>query len=122
MTPVGKVRRDERARHSIPGSAPAMSSLFQAVPLDPELMQALRELMLEPGLEALRTILQRHVDRGEIPQDSRVLDLVDRILFGPMLVEQLYLGGHRSVELTHRIVDEVLIPLLTPPARGGSGT
>ncbi|MBM9503246.1 TetR/AcrR family transcriptional regulator [Actinacidiphila acididurans] len=120
---TGSLRGDlmalsERARRSVPGPGPAMGSLFQAVLLDPELMRALRELMLEPDIEALGAVLQRHVDSGEIAPDNPVLDLVDRLLFGPMFVEQLYLGGSRAAELAHRIVDDVLLPLLTRPDRG----
>ncbi|WFE19851.1 TetR-like C-terminal domain-containing protein [Solwaraspora sp. WMMD937] len=89
----------------------AMTGLARDVLLNPELMLALRELMIEPQIQAMRRMLQRHVDAGRIGPDNPVLDLVDQILLGPLLAGQLYLG-HRP-GLAARIVDEVLLPLLS---------
>lgn len=89
-----------------------MTGLARDSLLDPELMRALRELMVEPQVLIMRRMLRRHVDAGRIMADNPVLDLVDRLLFGPLLLEQLYAGDDPG--LAERLVDDVLLPLLSP--------
>jgi len=80
--------------------------------LDPELMQALRELMVEPQVRIMRRMLERHLAAGRVAADNLVLDLVDRLLFGPLLLEQLYAGD--APDLAERLVVGVVLPLLNP--------
>lgn len=89
-----------------------MTGLARDALLDPELMQALRELMVDPQVQIMRRMLERHTDAGRIAPDNPVLDLVDRLLFGPLLLEQLYAGD--DPDLAERLVDDVLLPLLSP--------
>ena len=90
----------------------AMTGLARDALLDAELMRALRELMVEPQVQIMRRMLRRHIDAGRIAADTPVLDLVDRLLFGPLLLEQLYAGD--DPDLAERLVDDVLLPLLAP--------
>jgi AcrR family transcriptional regulator len=89
-----------------------MTGLARDALLDPDLMRALRELMVEPHVLIMRRMLQRHIDAGRIDAANPVLDLVDRLLFGPLLLEQLYAGTDPG--LAERLVDHVILPLLTP--------
>lgn len=89
-----------------------MTALARDALLDPELMRALRELMVEPQVQIMRRSLLRHIDAGRIAPDNPVIDLVDRLLFGPLLLEQLYAGD--APDLAEHLVDNVLLPLLSP--------
>ncbi|MEV4343071.1 TetR/AcrR family transcriptional regulator [Actinoplanes sp. NPDC049596] len=97
-----------------PGTA-TMTGLARDALLDPELMRAMRDILVEPEVEVLRAVLRRHAEAGRIAADSPVLDIVDRLIFGPLLFEQLFAGD--APGLPEHIVDDVLLPLLIP---GGS--
>jgi AcrR family transcriptional regulator len=102
---VGPIRLRE------PGTA-SMTGLARDALLDPELMRAMRDILVEPEVEVLRRVLERHAEAGLIDPGSPVLDIVDRLVFGPLLFEQLFAGDEPG--LPERIVDEVLLPLLSP--------
>lgn len=94
------------------GSVPRpLTGLAQAVLVDEELRAAFHELMIEPELAVLRRALERHVAAGEIDPDNPILDMVDRLLIGPLVAEALWLGD--TPGLAERLVDEVVLPLLT---------
>jgi AcrR family transcriptional regulator len=101
----------ERAIQPPDPTGASMTALAREVLRDPELREALHELIIEPEVRVLRQILARHVDAGTIAPGNPVLDLVDRVLLGPVLLDQLYLG--RDPDLSRRVVDDVLLPLLT---------
>ncbi|WP_432840871.1 TetR-like C-terminal domain-containing protein [Dactylosporangium sp. CA-092794] len=90
--------------------AAAMTGLARDALLDPGLMRALREITVEPQAELLRRVLRRHAEAGRIAAGNPILDLADRVLFGPLLFEQVYAGDDPG--LAERLVDEVLLPLL----------
>jgi AcrR family transcriptional regulator len=109
LTLAGRVAGPMRLRDA---RTATMTGLARDALLDPELMRALRELMVEPQVQIMRRMLRRHVDAGLIAPDNPVLDLVDRLLFGPLLLEQLYAGD--QPDLAERLVDSVLLPLIAP--------
>ncbi|WP_436790945.1 TetR/AcrR family transcriptional regulator [Yinghuangia sp. YIM S10712] len=93
----------------------SMISIWQAAGADEELTQALRNILIVPGLERLDRILARALERGEIT-DSPALVLVDRVLFGPLMIQELMTGDKPTSELAENIVDHVLMPALTASA------
>ncbi|NUU25934.1 MAG: TetR/AcrR family transcriptional regulator [Streptomycetaceae bacterium] len=102
-------------------SSDSMLSIWHAVGGDPELMQALRDILVVPGLDSLDRILARALERGEIT-DSPALALVDRVLFGPLMIQELMTGDRPTPEFAESIVDHVLMPALTASATEAAGT
>ncbi|MFG1991880.1 TetR/AcrR family transcriptional regulator [Actinoplanes sp. NPDC048988] len=87
-----------------------MTGLARDALLDPELMRAMRDILVEPEVEVLRRVLDRHARAGRIATDATILDIVDRLIFGPLLFEQLFAGHDPG--LPEHLVDDVLLPLL----------
>ncbi len=58
---------------------------------DEELAVALRERLIGPRREAVRTMVRHTMDRGELPPDTRVDLLVD-VLIGPLFHRLLITG------------------------------
>ncbi|HEV7626039.1 MAG TPA: TetR/AcrR family transcriptional regulator, partial [Streptomyces sp.] len=59
-----------------------MRGLAMAVHGNPDLLQAFRELLIEPELEELRRVLRRAVERGEVRADNPAFDYVGHMLIG----------------------------------------
>lgn len=87
---------------------------------EPELAKAYREKLITVRMAIIRTVLDRAVERGELAAD-RITPLLVRT--GPALILQglLMTGKPSSDAEVARIVDEVLLPLLTPPSGGRAG-
>ncbi|MEV7422622.1 MULTISPECIES: TetR/AcrR family transcriptional regulator [unclassified Streptomyces] len=66
-----------------------MRGLIHAVHDSPELLQALRELFIDPELTGLTTLLERSVDRGETAPDNAALNYVPHMLLGALIAHQL---------------------------------
>ncbi|MFB4285636.1 TetR/AcrR family transcriptional regulator [Nonomuraea sp. MTCD27] len=83
---------------------------------EPELRQAFGARVVEPRLRLVEAILHRAAARGEIKAGAE-LPLIART--GPALVIQTFLltGEPPAAAELSRIVDAVLMPLLTEPGR-----
>jgi AcrR family transcriptional regulator len=83
---------------------------------EPELRQAFGTRVVEPRLRLVEAILHRAAARGELRADAE-LPLIART--GPALVIQTFLltGAPPAAAELSRIVDAVLMPLLTEPGR-----
>ncbi|MEU3219921.1 TetR/AcrR family transcriptional regulator [Streptomyces sp. NPDC006971] len=79
---------------------------------NPDLLQALRELLLEPEMTGLETMLRRAVERGEVRPDHPALKYVTHMLIGAYLTR--WLIEERPVEHAYLIdyVDSVILPAL----------
>ncbi|UGQ11504.1 TetR/AcrR family transcriptional regulator [Yinghuangia sp. ASG 101] len=93
-------------------SSDSMASIWHAVGTDKELLRALRTYMIVPGLESMRRILDRALHRGEI-KNSPAIALADRVLYGPLAIQELMTGDKPTPELARDIVDFMLLPALT---------
>ncbi|WP_405694041.1 TetR/AcrR family transcriptional regulator [Streptomyces sp. NBC_01185] len=66
-----------------------MRGLTHAVHNNPDLLQALRELMIEPEMTGLGTLLQRAVGRGEVRADNPALPFVPHMMIGAFAAREL---------------------------------
>ncbi|WP_329119578.1 TetR/AcrR family transcriptional regulator [Streptomyces sp. NBC_01353] len=66
-----------------------MRGVAHAVHTNPDLLQALRELLIEPEMSSLRDVLERAVARGEISADNPALKYVLHMIIGAFVVRPL---------------------------------
>ncbi|MER5550232.1 TetR/AcrR family transcriptional regulator [Streptomyces sp. NPDC002793] len=66
-----------------------MRGLSHAVHNNPDLFQALRDLLIEPEMTGLGTLLQRAVDRGEVRPDNPALLYVPHMMIGAVAAREL---------------------------------
>ncbi|MFE3518430.1 TetR/AcrR family transcriptional regulator [Streptomyces sp. NPDC059166] len=66
-----------------------MRGLSHAVHNNPDLFQALRELLIEPEMTGLGTLLQRAVDRGEVRADNPALRYVPHMMIGAFAAREM---------------------------------
>ncbi|MEU6221358.1 TetR/AcrR family transcriptional regulator [Streptomyces sp. NPDC047022] len=95
-----------------PSGAPTLG-IWQAVMTDPQLAQALRDVLFAPYLDALRNILARHVERGTIRPDNPALAHAEMFLLGSFFVEKLFTGQEANADQLMAVTDAVLLPALT---------
>jgi hypothetical protein len=95
------------------GQVALIVGLATAASRDPELRAALSEHVLERPRRAIREMLDRAVERGEIPRD-RVLDLVPDVIIGLNALRVL-IGADADRAFFRRVFDEVVYPLVTGP-------
>ncbi|MGV9854596.1 TetR/AcrR family transcriptional regulator [Streptomyces sp. NPDC003442] len=95
-----------------PKDAPTLG-IWQAVMSDPDLAQALRDVLFAPYLDRLRTILARHVERGTIRPDNPALSHVEMFLMGSVVVEKLFTGTEADADQLIAVMDALLLPALT---------
>jgi AcrR family transcriptional regulator len=94
-----------------------IAGLATACGRDPELARALNDRFLETGYKVLRLILERAVDRGEVPRE-RDLEFIIEIIPALFLSRVLTSGKPPDQAFVHRIVHEVIYPLATSPVSG----
>ncbi|MEV5550533.1 TetR/AcrR family transcriptional regulator [Streptomyces sp. NPDC052309] len=116
---TGSLAEDLRQAARAAGQWPAKDTLLQAlghaVMQDPELQCALREALVEPELAALREILRRGVERGEVAADHPALEYVPAQLFGVQRVRPVIEGEYADADYLVRFVDAVVLPALGLP-------
>jgi hypothetical protein len=89
-----------------------MRSVSHAIFANPELLQALRELMIEPELSGLSTILRRAAARGEIPEDSPAVEYIPLVLLGAFAARPLMDDVPITRAFLERYIDAVVLPAL----------
>lgn len=95
-----------------------MRALAHAAVQNPELGDALREAFVEPEVAALRRLLDRAVDRGEIPRGRPAIDFMIFMMTGAFFGRPLAEGRPVDTEFFTRYIDAVVLPALgvTAPA------
>lgn len=91
-----------------------IAGVLVAIRGDAELRQAVNDLVLGTWARATRAIIERAVARGEIvARPDTVLALIVKV--GPSVLAVRYITSDGPVDtaLTTRLVDEVLLPILT---------
>ncbi|MEV4946574.1 TetR/AcrR family transcriptional regulator [Streptomyces sp. NPDC053755] len=89
-----------------------MRGLAHAVHDNPELLQALRELLIEPEMTGLDVVLRRAVDRGEVRADNPALRLVPHMLIGAFIARPLIEDQPVDNAFLSAYVDAVVLPSL----------
>ncbi|MCX4550408.1 TetR/AcrR family transcriptional regulator [Streptomyces sp. NBC_01387] len=89
-----------------------MRGLMHAVHENPDLFQALRELLIEPEMTGLERLLRRAVERGEVSADNPALNLVPHMLVGAVVARQLIEERPADQAFLTRYLDAVVLPAL----------
>ncbi|MFC9058368.1 TetR/AcrR family transcriptional regulator [Streptomyces sp. NPDC057074] len=115
----GSLAEDLRQAARIAGEWSGKDTLLQAlghaVMQDPELQRALREALVEPEIAALRDILRRGVERGEVDADHPALEYVPAQMFGVLRMRPVVEGEYADAEYLVRFVEAVVLPALGLP-------
>ncbi|MFI1679164.1 TetR/AcrR family transcriptional regulator [Streptomyces sp. NPDC020607] len=92
--------------------AALMRGLFHAVHDNPELHQALRNLLIEPELTGLNDLLRRAVERGEVAADNPALEYVVHMMVGGFAARDLIEDRPVDRAFLASYVDAVILPAL----------
>lgn len=100
---------------SMQQNAALMRGLFMAVHGNPDLLQAFKELLVEPEMDEFRRVLQRAVDRGEVSADRPALDYVVHMLVGAFATRTLIDDQPPTQAFLTSYIDAVVLPALGVP-------
>ncbi|GGW95533.1 TetR/AcrR family transcriptional regulator [Streptomyces lomondensis] len=89
-----------------------LQALAHAATQDPELQRALREAVVEPELAALKEIIRRGVERGEVPADHPALEYIPAQLLGVLRLRPLLEGESADPDYLVRFVEAAVLPAL----------
>ncbi|WP_406334737.1 TetR/AcrR family transcriptional regulator C-terminal ligand-binding domain-containing protein [Streptomyces sp. NBC_00203] len=89
-----------------------LQALGHAVMQDRELQDALRDALVEPEIAAVKEIIARAVDRGEIAADHPALEFVPAQLFGVVRVRPVLEGQYADAAYLTQFVEAVVLPAL----------
>jgi AcrR family transcriptional regulator len=99
-----------------------MRSLMHAAHTTPELMRALREVLIEPEREEVNRMLRRAVARGEVSPDNPALDYVLHMMVGAFIARDVIDDRPPDQAFVRSYIDAVVLPALgltTEPAGSG---
>jgi AcrR family transcriptional regulator len=89
------------------------SALAHAAFTDDELATAVRTTMVEPGFADLVGLVDRAVERGELPARPAATAFLPKLLIGVTITRPLFEGGHLAdADYLTRCVEDVLLPAL----------
>jgi AcrR family transcriptional regulator len=120
LTDTGSLRGDlmhyvREAVESMTGiDGSLVIGLLAAAPRDPELAAVLGQQVHHEQLPAITTLVGRASERGEVGPDVDP-SIVSEVLPGALIMRILVLGLPGDEEFIRRLVDDILIPLLTRP-------
>ncbi len=100
---------------SMQQNAALMRGLFMAVHGNPDLLQAFKELLIEPEMEEFHRVVQRAVDRGEIRADRPALEYVVHMLVGAFATRTLIDDQPPTQSFLTSYIDAVVLPALGVP-------
>ncbi|NEA49581.1 TetR/AcrR family transcriptional regulator [Streptomyces sp. SID10815] len=89
-----------------------LQALGHAMTQDPELKTALRETLVEPEVAALRELLRRGVERGEVRADNPALEYVPAQMFGVLRIRPVLDGEYAGPDYMVRFVEAAVLPAL----------
>ncbi|MEU3738550.1 MULTISPECIES: TetR/AcrR family transcriptional regulator [unclassified Streptomyces] len=92
--------------------AALMRSLFHVIHDNPELHQALRQLLIEPEITGLNALLRRAVERGEVDPDNPALGYVIHMMVGGFVARDLIEDRTVDREFLRSYIDAVILPAL----------
>ncbi|MGW6566495.1 TetR/AcrR family transcriptional regulator [Streptomyces sp. NPDC054975] len=89
-----------------------MRGLVHAVHNNPDLLQALRELLIAPEMTGFDEVLERAVARGEVRAENPALKLVPHMLIGAFVARPLIEDQPVDHAFLSDYVDAVVLPSL----------
>ncbi|MET8676957.1 TetR/AcrR family transcriptional regulator [Streptomyces sp. NPDC004647] len=89
-----------------------LRGLAHAVYQNPDLHQALRELLIEPETAGYHAMLQRAVARGELPAGAPALEFVPHMLIGAFVARPLIEDRPVDSDYLDRFINAVVLPAL----------
>jgi AcrR family transcriptional regulator len=105
-------REDDRTMQQ---NAALMRGLFMAVHANPDLLQAFKELLVEPEMEEFHRVVRRAVDRGEVRADCPALDYLMHMLTGAFVTRTLIDDQPPTRQFLISYIDAVVLPALGVP-------
>ncbi|WP_055535354.1 TetR/AcrR family transcriptional regulator [Streptomyces graminilatus] len=96
-------------------SSALMRALGMAVHGNPDLLQAFRELLIEPETVGLRKVIQRAVDRGEVRADNPAADYVLHMMIGGFVARTVVDEQPPTQAYLLDYLDAVVLPALGVP-------
>jgi AcrR family transcriptional regulator len=92
-----------------------MRGLAMATHNNPDLLQAFRELLVEPEMEEFRVVMQRAVDRGEVRADCPALEFVVHMMIGAFATRTVIEDLPPTQAYLTSYIDAVVLPALGAP-------
>ncbi|MFI6621130.1 TetR/AcrR family transcriptional regulator [Streptomyces sp. NPDC050528] len=92
-----------------------MRGLAMATHNDPELLQAFRELLVEPEMEEFQRVTQRAIDRGEVRADCPALEFVVHMMIGAFATRTVIEDLPPTRDYLTSYIDAVVLPALGVP-------
>jgi AcrR family transcriptional regulator len=93
-------------------NAKIMLGLITALAHDAEIREVFRERMIEPRMNAMRTLFERAVERGEVARECNLDLLVS--LFPALLIQQVLITGELpDADFARQVRRDVILPLAT---------
>ncbi|MFL5997610.1 MAG: TetR/AcrR family transcriptional regulator [Streptomyces sp.] len=89
-----------------------LRGVLQAAHAHPDLLTALRELLVVPELRSLDALLGQAVERGEVPADTAALPYVPYALLGILIAHQLLEDRSADPAFVGSYIDAVVLPSL----------
>ena len=93
-------------------NAKIMLGLITALAHDAEIRDVFRTRMIEPRMNAMRTVFERAVERGEVSRECD-LDLLVSIFPALMIQQVLITGELPDIDFMTQVRREVILPLAT---------
>ncbi|WP_369250648.1 TetR/AcrR family transcriptional regulator C-terminal ligand-binding domain-containing protein [Streptomyces sp. R41] len=110
---AGDLREAARAAGDWSGrDTQLLQALGHAVMQDRELQEALRDALVEPEIAAVKEMIARAVDRGEIAADHPALEFIPAQLFGVVRVRPVLEGKYADSDYLSQFVEAVVLPAL----------
>ncbi|WP_033285642.1 TetR/AcrR family transcriptional regulator [Streptomyces sp. NRRL F-525] len=92
-----------------------MRGLAMATHNNPDLLQAFRELLVEPEMEEFRRVTQRAIDRGEVRADCPALEFVVHMMIGAFATRTVIEDLPPTKAYLTSYIDAVVLPALGAP-------
>ncbi|CAL9631613.1 MULTISPECIES: TetR/AcrR family transcriptional regulator [Streptomyces] len=110
---AGDLREAARALGDLSGrDTKLLHALAHAATQDPELQCALREAVVEPEIAALKEIVRRAVERGEVPADHPALPYLPAQMLGVLRLRPVLEGRPADPDYLVRFVEAAVLPAL----------
>ncbi len=92
-----------------------LRGLAMAIHTNPDLLQALQELLVEPEMKEFHRVIRRAVERGEVRADNPALEYLVHMMLGAFATRALLEQRPPTQAFLTSYVDAVVLPALGVP-------